>query len=211
MSACAGTVSGERFVASPEVLRRLSSAILDLEDWLAAARVPHVFIGGVAVALLGRPRTTNDIDCIVIVPDDEFADFLRAAASAGFPPRLEKAAAFARANRVFLLRHVRSGTPIDLSAGSLDFERDVIRNARMATAFGRRIPLPRPADLVILKAVAARPQDYADIATVVEQNPRLDRNRIMAIVGRFAEVLEAPELVSRVEPVLRPARRRPRR
>lgn len=198
-------------MASPEGLRQLSSAILDLEDWLAAARVPHVFIGGVAVALLGRPRTTNDVDCIVLVPDDDFEGFLRAAESAGFPPRLEKATAFASTNRVFLLRHTCSGTPVDLSAGSLDFERDVIRGARMATAFGRRIPIPRPADLVILKAVAARPQDYADIATVVEQNPRLDRNRIMTIVGQFAEALEAPELVTGIEPVLRPARRRPRR
>lgn len=31
------------------------------------------------------------------------------------------------------------------------------------------------------------------------------------ILGQFAEVLESPELVTRVEPVLRPARRRPRR
>lgn len=145
------------------------------------------------------------------MPDDAFADFLSSAASHGFPPRRSDAAAFARSHRVFLLRHARSGVDVDLSAGSLGFEHEVVRKARKVPAFGRSLPVPRAADLVILKAIAARPQDYADIAAVLEQNPRLDKERVLRLVSLFAEVLEAPELVTGLESVFHAAKRLRRR
>lgn len=171
----------------PEGLAPLSSAILDLEDWLARA----------------RPRTTNDVDGIVLVPDDGFADFLANAARSGFPARHPNAASFARSSRMFLLRHARSGVNVDLSAGCLGFEKEIVGRARKVAAFGRRLPVPRPADLVILQAIASRPQDYADIANVLDQNPRLDRQRVRLLVSLFAEVLEAPERLAGVESLLR--------
>jgi hypothetical protein len=173
--------------------------------------VPHLFIGGVAVAFLARPRTTNDVDGIVLVPDDGFADFLRSAAKHGFPSRHSDAAAFARSNRVFLLRHARSGVDVDLSAGSLGFEQEIVRKARRVAAFGQSLPIPRAADLVILKAIAARPQDYADIAAVLDQNPRLDKKRVLRLVSLFAELLEAPELLTGIESVFHSASRRSRK
>lgn len=137
-----GTVCGEASVARPDTLQPLASAILDLEAWLSGTRVPHLFIGGVAVAFLARPRTTNDVDGIVLVPDDGFADFLRSAAKHGFPSRHPDAAAFARSNRVFLLRHARSGVDVGLSAGSLGFEQEIVRKARRVAAFGQSLPIP---------------------------------------------------------------------
>jgi len=190
-------------VAGPDTLQPLASAILDLEEWLSGVRVPHLFIGGVAVAFLARPRTTNDVDGIVLVPDDGFADFLRSATKHGFPSRHSDAATFARSNRIFLLRHASSGVDVDLSAGSLGFEQEIVQKARRVVAFGRSLPIPRAADLVILKAIAARPQDYADITAVLEQNPRLDKKRVLRLVSLFAELLEAPELVTGIESLFR--------
>lgn len=186
-------------MARPDLLQPLAAAILDLETWLSGAGVPHLFIGGVAVAFLAKPRTTSDVDGIVLVPDDGFSEFLRSAATHGFPPRHSDATAFARSNRVFLLRHTRSGVDVDLSAGSLGFEQEIVRKARRVTAFGQSLPIPRAADLVILKAIAARPQDYADIAAVLDQNPRLDKKRVLRLVSLFAEILKAPELVESIE------------
>ena len=198
-------------MARPDTLQPLASAILDLEAWLSDTRVPHLFIGGVAVAFLARPRTTNDVDGIVLVPDDGFSDFLRSAAKHGFPSRHSDAAAFARSKRVFLLRHARSGVDVDLSAGSLGFEQEIVRKARRVAAFGQSLPIPRAADLVILKAIAARPQDYADIAAVLDQNPRLDKKRVLRLVSLFAEILEAPELVTGIETLFRGKRVRGKR
>ena len=68
-------------MARPDTLQPLASAILDLEVWLSGTRVPHLFIGGVAVAFLAKPGTTNDVDGIVLVPDDGFSEFLSSAAT----------------------------------------------------------------------------------------------------------------------------------
>ncbi len=41
-------------------------------------------IGGVAVAVWGRPRATQDIDLIVELPEDKYSVLLEAAASQGY-------------------------------------------------------------------------------------------------------------------------------
>src|SRR5207245_1840529 len=54
--------------------------------------------------------------------------------------------------------------------------------------------IPRPEDLIIMKAVAGRPRDWEDIRRVAELHPRLDRKRIRKLVGKFAAVLGRPGL-----------------
>jgi hypothetical protein len=54
--------------------------------------------------------------------------------------------------------------------------------------------LPSPEDLIILKAVAHRPQDLLDIRAISTNYPNLDRQRIESWVRQFAEALEMPEL-----------------
>ena len=68
------------------------------------------------------------------------------------------------------------------------------------------VPLVTPEDLVVMKAIAHRPRDLADIEAVVSLHPRLDRVRIFRLVREFAAVLKAPELVRDLERIL-PARR----
>ena len=49
-------------------------------------------------------------------------------------------------------------------------------------------------DLIIMKAVAHRPKDMADIAALVDANRDLDLAQIEIWVRQFAEVLELPEV-----------------
>jgi hypothetical protein len=42
----------------------------DLVEWWESQRVPGLVIGGLAVALLGRPRVTRDIDAPVLPPEE---------------------------------------------------------------------------------------------------------------------------------------------
>lgn len=69
------------------------------------------------------------------------------------------------------------------------------------------MPIPTPEDLVVMKAVAHRARGLGDIEGVVAMHPRLDVARIRRLVRKFADVLEAPELLADLERVLG---RRPR-
>ena len=197
-------------MAKPDALSPLLAALRALTTWLDATRVPGMIIGGAAASLLGRPRITGDVDAIVILDEDRWGDFIDAAAGFGIEPRLPDALAFARGSQVFLLRHRDSGIDIDVAVGSLPFEREAVRQRQRVSIAGVRLPLPTPEDLIIMKAVAQRARDIADIESVVAAHPRLDVARIRRWLRAFATALDQPEILATVETILA-ARSRVRR
>jgi len=151
-------------------------------------------IGGVAASLLGRPRLTADVDAVILLDIAELPALLEAAAQEGLFPRFGDAEAFARQNRVLLLRHEASGIQVDLVLGALPLEEEAVERSCVHHVGGVAIRLPTPEDLVILKAVAHRPQDLLDIKAIVESHPDLDRERIRYWVNEFVQALEMPAL-----------------
>jgi hypothetical protein len=59
---------------------------------------------------------------------------------------------------------------------------------------GLQIRLPTPEDLIILKAVAHRPQDMLDIDSILSRQPGVDKEYILSWVQQFAEALEMPKI-----------------
>jgi hypothetical protein len=172
-----------------------------------------VVIGGLAVALVARPRTTRDVDAVVLLDEERWQGFLEAGARHGFAPRIPDAPAFARQNRVLLVHHRASGIDVDLSFGQLPFEEEAVARARTVKVGRLVVPVPTPEDLIIMKAVAHRDRDLVDIAGIAEAFPGLDAERVRRWVREFADVLELPELLADVEKLLpkpRPRRRRGR-
>ena len=162
-------------------------------------------IGGVAVSLLGRPRATRDVDAVMWLDDEQrLTALVETARAHGLQPRMDDVVSFARQNRVLLLRHEASSVDLDIALGGLPFEQEAIDQAIERTVAGVSIPLPRPEDLVIMKAIAQRPRDFADIEGLVAATPALDTRYILRWVRDFAEALETPELLHEVERRLRP-------
>ena len=108
------------------VLATLRKPLGDLLAWLSASRIPHVLIGGIAVGLIARPRTTIDIDAIVWVDDGDWKALVAGATRHGFSPREANPIEFIRRTRMLLLHHDESGVDVDLSLGALPFERAAI-------------------------------------------------------------------------------------
>lgn len=161
-----------------------------------------VIIGGLAASLLGRPRLTADIDAVIMLSVDQLSDLLEAAAQEGLIPRIADAVAFARQHRVLLLQHRESGIPVDISLGALPFEAEMIARRLLLNVGDLAIPVPRPEDLIVLKSVAHRPADLADIRAIAESHPEIDRKYIRRWVEAFAEVLELPHLWESIQPLL---------
>lgn len=189
-----GKAKRKRIRPTSESITPFLAPIQALQYLLSKFNDQGVIIGGVAVSLLGTPRYTVDIDAVVLLSTKDLPHFIEEADAQGIIPRIANPIAFARKNRVLLLRHKASGIDIDLSLGTLPFEVEMVERSRLIEISGIKLRLPTPEDLIIMKAIAHRPQDLTDIEAIANSHPKLDRERIRFWVDQFGEALDFPEL-----------------
>lgn len=175
----------------------------DLLLWFKKSSGEFLIIGGIAVSLLTRPRTTQDIDVLSVLEESQWKAFLKKGRRFGFEARIPDVLSFAQENRVLLLRHTKSGVNIDISFGYLPFEKESIKQKTIHKVGHLQIPLPTPENLIIMKMVAHRPQDMIDVRTILQTYPKLDRKRIRGWVKEFAIALENPEILSDLKKMMR--------
>lgn len=68
--------------------------------------------------------------------------------------------------------------------------------------------MPMPEDLIIMKAVAHRAQDIADVEALLDANPKLNLRRIRKWIKEFSTALDMPDIVNDFEDSLRRTRRK---
>lgn len=96
----------------------------------------------------------------------------------------------------FYWKHSTTHTPIDLSIGGTAFEVQALAHHQLAMMNRMKVPLPRISDLIVFKAIARRPIDWADIDTLLEMNISIDQQHIQGWLSEFAEVLEDPTILT---------------
>jgi Nucleotidyl transferase of unknown function (DUF2204) len=185
----------------------LVPALKAVMQWLTSERVDGAIIGGVAASIRGRPRITKDVDVVVLADDIGWERVLDSAARYGLVPRIDNALDFASRSRMLLLRHDKSGIEVDVSLGGLPFEREAVERASMVDVKRLRLRISSAEDLVIMKAVARRPQDWLDVDVILSMNPDLDLARIRHHLREFSSVLEMPEIYDDFERLLRRKRK----
>ncbi len=177
----------------------LSTVACAIARWLQADSVPFVLIGGMAVSLAGRPRVTQDIDVLASVNEEGWADFVASGGRHGFLPRIADPVAFAHDTRVLPLRHETSGIDVDIVLAGMPFEEDIVANGHPVTVGDGQVRLPRTEDLIIMKAVARRPKDIADIEGLIDMADRIDWDYVSHWTLQFAEALETPEIQATID------------
>jgi len=187
--------------------RKLPAPLKDALKAVAAAldALPArgMLIGGIAAIMRGVPRATRDIDVTISGGHGPLADTAHVLAGRGLVPRIPNALAFADANQVLLLRHEPSGVEIDLSLAWLSFEEEAISAAELLDVGGARVPVARPEDLIIYKAVAWRPQDQQDIERLMAlHRSSIDEQRVLRVVTELVEALGTPERMAELRRLL---------
>jgi predicted nucleotidyltransferase len=189
-------------MAVPRVAGPLLKAIAASTAWLEQAGIPAAVIGGVAASLLGRPRVTKDVDLIALAEDSDVARLLLTGREHGFEPRVADALAFAKVSRVLLLKHEPSNIEIDLALAGLAFEREVIARAVERSVRGVSFRVATAEDIVVMKAIAMRPRDLADIEAILDAGQPLDLERIRGLLKSFTEALETDDFSAEFERLL---------
>jgi hypothetical protein len=174
-------------------------------DFLSRASVPYLIVGGVAVATIGQPRATGDVDVIGYLTMDQATALIDAAVAAGFevvPDERE------RLQATGTLRFSKGKFQLDIILASLPFEDDARSRARKHRLFGRLVPLPTPEDLILFKVLAGRDKDLVDAVGVARRHlPALDRRYLHAALEAVCELAEDLAPRRRLDEVLRKASR----
>jgi hypothetical protein len=155
-------------MSEPPEPTHLADALTALMRWLVGEGIDGAVIGGVAASILGRPRLTRDVDAVILAEDHGWDRLLDSAARYGMVPRIDDPLELAQRARVLLFRHEGSGVDLDISLGGLPFEREVVARSSIARLGSVEIRLATAEDVVIMKALARRPRDLADIESILD-------------------------------------------
>lgn len=211
MPSSAFDVAGREYSNGRSVRRKSGEARLDdalraLASALRGAQGSWMIIGGIAVIARGVRRMTTDIDAVVLGDAVKPSQLLRILARHSVRPRIDDAEAFAEKNLVLLLRHVPSGVDLDLSLGWTDFEREAVASSTQAAYGPASYPMARAEDLVVFKALAARPKDIEDATALMMMHPTIDVGRVRRRLAELADLAQEPALIEGLEQVVRHAR-----
>ena len=188
---------------------RLVQAAHELLTFLSANGRPACLIGGIVVSRWGEPRATRDVDATVLVAFKEEAAVLSLLLSR-FASRDPAPVGRAELGRLALLS-ASNGVDLDVSFAAVPFELEVLQRAsdwQVIPDIALRTCSAE--DLVLYKLVAGRLIDLHDVQSVVTRmGARLDVDRVRLWGGRFAEILEKPELLDPFEAALQKPGRLP--
>jgi hypothetical protein len=189
-------------------------AAVEIATFLEDNEFPYAVLGGLAPQHWGEPRTTQDVDIVVMVPSEMEEQFLRKVLD-HFKPRMSDALSFAKRHRVLLITS-SDGTPTDISLGIPGYEDVVMRRAReVSLASLRPIRIVSGEDLIIHKCVAGRARDIEDITRIlIRQKTKLDLRYVHRWLREFAPLIESHDVQHLFENILRmvrSARRKPSR
>jgi hypothetical protein len=179
-------------------VNRLYQAAAELQSFCIERQWRFCFIGGLALIRWGEPRQTKDADLTLLTGFGSEENYIRELL-ATFTPRRDDAADFALQNRVLLL-NASNGIPLDISLAGLPFEERLIDRASSFEYLPTVVLTTATAeDVVVLKAFAGRPRDWADIEGVlIRQGNALDWDIIQSELTPLCELKESPETVARL-------------
>ena len=165
----------------------------------------YLVIGGLAVIVVGEPRTTADADALIFVSLAEAESLIQQANEAGFDLRddIERK----RLAETGTVRFRRGVFQVDLITASLPFEETAYHRASFHQLFGIRLPFPSPEDLILFKILAGRDKDILDAIGVARRHTdRIDVAYLERTLLPLCELAEDMSYWNRLHDVLARAR-----
>ncbi len=144
----------------------MSEKVVRLHHLLDRHRIPHAFGGAIAVDYYRVPRATIDIDLNVFVPPAEHRRVLGALAEE-FTVEDPETLSREILNRDQGKTHW-GDTRIDLFFAASDFHQSMARRARTVEYENTSIPILSAEDIVTIKVIFDRSQDWADVEAVAK-------------------------------------------
>lgn len=186
----------------------VAELLLDLTQALAAAQVRWFLFGAQAAAVYGSARLSADVDVTIRMPPTiSGTDLVAVLRSHGFESRFTDAT-FVATTRVLPVVHPRTGMPIDLVMAGPGLEEQFLERARLIDIDGMAVPVASPEDLIVMKLLAGRAKDEADVrAVLAHEGSALDVGYVRTTLRQLQEALAQDDLLPAFESLLVGGRR----
>lgn len=146
----------------------------NLVNLLEETKSDYVIIGGLAVSVIGEPRTTLDIDLILSIPENDIQLFLKHIIDKGFELNMQKE--LKRIEHTGTFRFSMGFFHADIILASSTFENSVFKRRKKIKLVNKNAYFPSPEDLIILKIMVGREKDMLDVKSIVTRHKnKLDR------------------------------------
>jgi hypothetical protein len=186
-------------------MKELAETVREVAELFERLAIPYVVMGGLAVRVYGIPRATYDIDFTAAVPRDRLPDLYAAVTGLGYTvPEPYTAGWVDEVGGMplvkFRLYLGTGGIDVDVFLAESPFQTNLLERRRRADVDGFTVWLVSPEDLILLKLIAGRPRDLADVGDVVFIQGRLDESYLRHWAASLG-VLDALERVLHEPPV----------
>ncbi|MCG5052851.1 MAG: nucleotidyl transferase AbiEii/AbiGii toxin family protein [Myxococcales bacterium] len=132
-------------------------------------KVDYALCGGIALAVHGVPRATQDID--ILVPEDALDDLRQSARAAGYAFETEPLDFPSGVTIVRFTKVLADGQPLMLDALIAKGPLHKVWKQRQTLSFdGGTVTVVSREGLISLKLAAGRPQDLVDVQKLAEVN-----------------------------------------
>lgn len=169
----------------------LRATLADAVAWLSSRGLPCALIGGLAVSLRGQPRMTVDVDIVVLATIDQALELVADLSTTPFAPLFEGVEDVVRRAFILPLRHRVTGVRLDIALGMSGFERQAVQRATPIVLGAVSIPVVKIEDLLVMKAIAGRPQDEQDIRGLVRaQRGSIDWSECLSLAEQLGSALD---------------------
>jgi len=134
---------------------------------LKEAQVPHCLVGGITIAIWGRPRATEDVDLLIDIDEpgiDALAQYLD-----DHDIRIDRDAAkkAVREGRAFPMYDTWSIHWVDAKTPTRPIDRFTLERATHIELAEESVPVATPEDVILHKLLARRDQDILDARSII--------------------------------------------
>lgn len=178
----------------------LTAALKDFVSLFERMAIPYAVMGGMAIRIYGIPRPTYDIDFTLAIDRSRLGELFSGVQALGCTVPEEYLRGWV--DNVaempilkFRLYLENRGIDIDVFLAQSRFQEEILTRRRRELIDDRAVWLVSPEDLILLKLLANRPRDLADIGDVLFTQGELD----VAHMRHWANQLG---LLARLEDVL---------
>ncbi len=137
---------------------------------LDTSRVDFAVCGGMAYSILVSPRATIDFDCLIMAHPDTLTEINQILEPLFDDIVSQKEPMQFKNARVFRTLGIDGDIEyiMDFILGETRFHQEALSRKKQIDLEGISLPILSPEDLLLLKALANRPQDRVDISNIVD-------------------------------------------